>query len=88
MPITDKFDPYELNTIAPVVSAVPVVPDDVADLTTVTRALYVGQAGDVRVTVLGGDVVTFVDMVAGWHPVRVTRVWDTGTTADHLVACW
>ncbi len=24
----------------------------------------------------------------GWHPIRVTRVWGTGTTASDIVAVW
>ena len=48
--------------------------------------VYVGVAGDVRVTTSGGDDVLFADVQAGSViPVRVKRVWATNTTASSLV---
>lgn len=45
------------------------------------RALYVGAAGDVKVTTLDGDTPTFKSVLAGTIlPVACTRVWSTGTT--------
>jgi len=47
-----------------------------------------GTGGDVRLTLADGSTVTFVNMVQGWHPIRTSKVWATGTTADHMVGCW
>ena len=88
MPIVDAFQGYSPSTQSPVAHALSVSPDDGADLTHLTRALYVGTGGDVRVTLADGGTLTFVNMVQGWHPIRVTRVWASGTTADHIVGCW
>ena len=51
--------------------------------------LYVGGAGDVKVTTAGGDDVIFTGIPAGsFIPVQVLRVFVTGTTATNIVALW
>ena len=51
--------------------------------------LYVGGAGDLKVSTVGGDEVTFTGLVAGqFIPVNVLRVWATGTTATFIIALW
>jgi hypothetical protein len=43
--------------------------------------IYVGAAGNVKVTTAQGTDVTFVGLQAGQViPVQVIRVWSTGTT--------
>jgi hypothetical protein len=72
----------------PVPNAVAVTPSDSVDLPAKTTALYVGIAGDLTVTMLNGETVTFTAAAAGWHPIRVRRVWSTGTAATNIVAVW
>ena len=56
------------------------------DLAQEVRALYVGTTGDVKVTTVSGNAVTFVGVPAGYLlPVSVRRVWSTGTTASDFV---
>lgn len=75
--------------IDPADRAVAVTPSDSADLTEVTRGLYVGASGDVKVDMANGDTVTFVAMAAGVvHPLRVRRVYSTGTDATDIVAVY
>lgn len=51
------------------------------------RALWVGGAGNVRVTTVQGDDVLFSGVAAGTVlPVSVKRVWSTNTTATLLIA--
>tara|TARA_R110002051_G_scaffold292442_1_gene357226 strand:+ start:17 stop:490 length:474 start_codon:yes stop_codon:yes gene_type:complete len=51
--------------------------------------LYVGGAGDLKVSTVGGDEVTFTGLVAGqFIPVNVLRVWATGTSATFIIALW
>ena len=51
--------------------------------------LYVGGAGDIKVTTAGGDTVVFTGLLAGMFvPVQVLRVWATDTTATNIVALW
>lgn len=64
-----------------------ITPADGADLATVTRALYIGGAGDI-VAILAGDTspLTFRNVPAGTVlPLRVLRLRSTGTTATNLV---
>lgn len=63
-----------------------ITPDDANDIVTVTRALYVGSAGDVRVDMADGSDVTFSSVPSGTVlPLRVRRVYATGTTASGIV---
>lgn len=58
------------------------------DLDYVTRAIYVGGAGDLGVITLSGDEVLFVDVPAGTIiPIRATAITDA-TDATYLVAMW
>ena len=50
--------------------------------------LYVGVAGNLRVTTSAGNDVTFVGVQVGFFPVNVIKVWATGTTATDIVALW
>jgi hypothetical protein len=46
-----------------------------------TRALFVGAAGDVKVSMVEGGDVTFKAVAAGSIlPIQVTKVWSAGTT--------
>jgi len=56
---------------------------------TLTRALYVGGAGNVVVVGEGDVPVTFTAVPAGtFLPVRCKRVNNTGTTATAIVRLW
>lgn len=63
-----------------------ITPSDSADLAQFS-VVYVGVAGAVKVTTAQGTDVTFSGLAAGQViPVRVRRVWATGTTASSLTA--
>jgi len=85
--MTDPFKTHAPGMTDPIIRAEDVTPSDTVDIATTSRAIYVGTAGDLRVTLSEGDIVTFNGVGAGWHPVRATRVWATGTTAAAIVAC-
>ncbi len=68
-------------------SAVPVTPNDATEIPT-TRALYIGVAGNVTVTMAYGQVVTFTAVANGILPVQVTKVMATGTAATNIVALY
>jgi hypothetical protein len=73
----------------PADNAFEVTPNDSSDLTTTARALYIGTAGNVKVTTAGGDTVTFLSAAAGSIlPVRVQRVFSTGTTSTNIMAIY
>jgi hypothetical protein len=74
---------------SPAVDAFAITPDNSNDLATVTRGIYVGVSGDLKVITLGGETVTFVGLAAGMiHPIRVARVLATGTTATSIVGVY
>lgn len=80
---------YGVGWTAPAIDAGSVTPNDSADLSKPARALYIGAGGDVKVTTEGGSDVTFTDVVGGTIlPVRVTKVFATGTTAADIVALY
>lgn len=64
--------------------AAAVTPSDTAG--TYAAALYVGGAGNLKVTTVEGDAVTFSSVPAGTIiPLQVKLVWSTGTTATNIV---
>jgi len=66
--------------------AAAVTPSDSVDLPQFS-VIYVGGAGNVKVTTAQGSAVTFSGVNAGTViPVRVRRVWSTGTTATLITA--
>ena len=74
---------------APASNAFAVTPADGSNLTHAARALFVGGAGDVKVDTLGGDTVTFTGVLAGSIlPVRILKVYATGTDATNIVAVY
>ena len=65
-----------------------VTPSDTVDLPGgVCRGVYIGGAGNLRVTMANDDVVTFTALAIGVvHPISAKRVWSTATTATSIVA--
>ena len=73
----------------PAIHAVAVTPSDADELATVSRALYIGGAGNVVVVTYGGDTVTLVGATAGQIiPIRVKQVKATSTTATSIVSLY
>ena len=71
---------------SPATKAAAITPSDSADLADVSRSIYVGGAGDIKVDMVLGGTVTLVGALAGTVlPIRVSRVYSTGTTATSLV---
>jgi hypothetical protein len=73
----------------PAENAFAVTPNNDADLAEDTRGLYVGVSGDVKVDLVGGTTVTFVNLAAGViHPIRARRVYATGTSATSIIGAY
>lgn len=88
MPAIDPFSGYTPSLESAPENAVDLdaVKSDTVDLATMIRAIYVGVAGDVKVTWKGGATTTYKNLPAGTTKVgRFVRVWSTGTTATSLV---
>lgn len=85
----DIFETKGRDLDSPVESAFDVTPNDSADLAIATRGVYVGVTGNLKVTTVRGSTVTFVGLAAGIiHPIRVERIWSTGTTATNIIGVY
>lgn len=85
--MVDKYEGQQPGLTSPGIDATPIVPNDNQDLTTISRALYVGSAGDVRVQLVNGSEAVFQSMTPGaFYPLRIRRVFATGTTAGGLIS--
>jgi len=74
-----------LSLSYPIQGGFPVTPSDTADLAQMARGLFVGVAGNVKITYADGTTDTLTNLVAGvWHPMYVKRVYSTGTTATDI----
>lgn len=87
MPVHNPPDP--LTAANPASKAYAVTPNDGADISFVSRAIWVGSAGNLRVMMADqypSEPVTFVAVAAGTLlPIRVRRVYSTGTTAGNIL---
>lgn len=87
--MTDTFRRHSRSLTAPPENAATIQPSDAALLSRVTRAVFVGGAGALRVEMMGGEDIVFAGLGAGTLlPVRIQKVFATGTTATSLVALW
>jgi len=84
--MADPFENYASNLESPLTGLVEITPNDAVDLATVSRAITVAAAGTVEVTMLDGSVGSVYIAAGIPFPIRVTRVWATGTTATGIVA--
>ncbi|TIX48980.1 spike base protein, RCAP_Rcc01079 family [Alteraurantiacibacter aquimixticola] len=83
----DPFANYKDSPIAPSTNCFAVQPSDDEGLPVPTKALYVGQAGDVMLLALrSASPVLFANVPAGTIlDVRAQAVHATGTTASDIV---
>ena len=86
MPV-DPFVSFADHPTAPAQTCFQVTPDDVADLPAVTKAIYVGTAGDLTLRMTNNATdVTFRNIPAGFIlDVRAIAVRATGTSASDIV---
>ncbi|MBI1219819.1 MAG: hypothetical protein GC186_14855 [Rhodobacteraceae bacterium] len=85
----DSFKEFPTTPVSPIRDAAAVTPSDSVALPSVTRAIYIGQPGDVAVSMAGGQDVTFQSVPAGTMlPIRVGAVKATGTSAAGILALW
>jgi hypothetical protein len=83
---SDRFSFFSQRLNSPISFVFAVTPSDSVDLPETTRALYVGGAGNVRLTARDGGTVTYTGVAAGQRlPIRAVRVLATGTTATNII---
>lgn len=83
----DNFQSSSDSLIAPAQTCFEVTPNDSQELETVTKAIYVGEAGDVVLRSVDSTAdVTFRNVPSGAIlDVRVSAIRSTGTTAAFIV---
>lgn len=83
----NEFENMSDSLIAPPRSCFDVEPSDTETLSHVTKGIYIGVGGDVRLQSLSGSApVTYKNLADGSYiAVRVARVFATGTTASAIV---
>lgn len=85
----DTFKNFNSSLESPARCAATILPNDTVVLHRVTRALYVGEQGDLAVEMVEGTRVVFRNVPAGGLlPVRISRVLETDTTAGGIVGLW
>lgn len=85
----DNFSNFPTTPISPARSAFSVTPSDGTDLPHVSRALYIGQGGDISVEMADGDLTVFEAVPNGSIlPVRVKQIQSTATTASGIISLW
>lgn len=81
----DPFAAHAPSLTAPARDGFAITPSDGADLPDVTRAIYVGGPGHVRLVLESGATLTFSNVSSGaLLPLRVRRLLATGTTATAI----
>lgn len=84
--MSDLFKNVAQSLESPATRLINITPDDGSDLAFVTRAINVAESGAVRVTTRGDDIATVAVAAGVPFPIRVKRIWSTGTTATGIVA--
>ncbi len=83
----DRYAGSGDDLLAPASQAAAVVPSNTVALPFASKRLWVGGAGNVAVTTVGGSTVTYTGVPAGAYlNVRAQLVLATGTTATNIVA--
>ncbi|MFK7699655.1 spike base protein, RCAP_Rcc01079 family [Pseudomonas caspiana] len=83
---SDRFSFYSPGLNSPISFVFAIAPDDASDLPEITRALYIGGAGNIRLVARDGGTVTYANVPAGSRlPIRASRVLATGTTATNII---
>lgn len=84
--MSDRFKNHSAGLESPAMHGFAITPNDSAELVEATRALYVGVAGNIAVTLVSGAELDFANVPSGTLlPVRARAVKATGTTAASLL---
>jgi hypothetical protein len=87
--MSDNFAKAFTELNSPAQDAFTISKSDSANLTFSTRAIYVGGGGNVAITTVKGNNVTFANVAGGSIlPVRAKKVLSTGTTATLMVGLY
>jgi hypothetical protein len=86
---TNDFVTYMSSLESPAEHGFAVTPHDTNELPHYTRAIYVGGAGNIVLTTVGGDTITLTGVLAGMvYPVRAKIIKNSSTTATNMVGLY
>lgn len=91
MPVTatDSFPNSTPGLSSPYTHAAAITKSDTDELTHVTRAIWVGGAGDMCVVTASGEEVTITSIPDGCLiPIRAKQVKATATDCTDMIALW
>lgn len=89
MSAKDEFKNISAGVTFPISNGASVTPNDSDELEYVTRAIWIGGAGNLSVVTANGDTIVLKGVVAGsLIPIRVVKVLASETTASDIVALW
>jgi hypothetical protein len=84
--MADQHSSFVEGLTSPADNQVAITPSDSTDLAFVSRAIWVGGAGNIVITpTAGGSSVTYTVVAGTILPIRASRVLATGTTATQIV---
>lgn len=85
--MTDLYAGSGDDLLSPASNAAAVTPSDSTPLAIASKRLWIGGAGNVKLTTVGATTVTYTGVPAGTYlQVRAAQVFATGTTATNIVA--
>lgn len=88
MPVVnvDTFVNQAPQLNSPASNAAVVTPSDADDLAFASRYIFVGSAGNLALTTVGGQTLTLVGILAGTIlPIRAKKILSTGTTPAMVI---
>jgi hypothetical protein len=87
---TDTFANFQGGLQAPPTNSFVITPSDTLELPFVTRAVYVGAAGDITLRLAGdtGSHIIKAVAVGTTLPIRARQIYATGTVASQLVGLY
>lgn len=89
----DEFKGTPIRMDFPPNSAEAITPSDTIDIPHVSRVIFIGTSGILTVDMAGrkslgdGGTVTYNAIAAGFHEMRVTRIYNS-TTAGNIISLW
>ena len=89
MAATDDYSTHLVPPAGPCRHAALVTPNDNADLANASRKIFVGGAGNLKVTTVGGETLLLTGVAAGSVlDLCVTRIHSTTTSATYIAVWW
>lgn len=86
MAATDTFGSGNPTRESPPRGGAAITPSDSLELAYVTKAIYVGVTGNIKVKTADGTTLTFYNVPVGQFVIAAKQVFATDTTATYMVA--